>query len=102
MEIYSRLYVGETVKAPDKIIRKLKRHSRLLNAWVITLAPNIDQLELYHTSVLMQRYYRYRNFHVIGIAGNREEAVNLVVTITQECFDRHGNANLKEYLKETE
>lgn len=100
MEWYPRLYVGKSVNNPDKLIHKLKKHSRFLDAFVITLSRNpSDQLEIHKAGYLAQRYYRMHPPYVIGIAGNYEEAVELVRQIAEEAYAAQGNCQLKEYLK---
>lgn len=103
MRVISGPYVGHTFKHSKKFLRKLKKGSELKNAYVITLAPGKDLLEIYECSVLNQPYYRQRfERPVIGIAADYDEAVQLVITITQECLEQKGNCNLKEFLWERE
>lgn len=103
MEIYSRLYVGETVNNLNKVIKRLEKGSPLVRAYVITLAENKhDQLEIYDAKVFVQKHFRYRHFCIVGIAGDYEEAVGLVVRITGECAAARGDYNLKAYLTETD
>jgi hypothetical protein len=67
---------------------------------VITLSKNpIDQLEIYKAGWLSQKYYRDNPPYIIGVAADYEEAVSLIVRITEESFQKLGNCNLKEYLK---
>lgn len=103
MEIYSRLYVGESVNNLNKVIKKLEKGSPLVRAYVITLAENKhDQLEIYDAKVFVQKHFRYRRFCIVGIAGDYEEAVGLIVKITGECAAARGDYNLKAYLTETD
>lgn len=99
MKFYKYLYIGDTVTNPQKIKWKLKRHAGV-QVYVITTAPNADQLEIFHSAYLKQKYYRYHPPIIVGIASNYEEAVQIILKITQECVDATGNCNLKEYLKQ--
>ncbi len=99
MKFYKYLYVGDTVTDPARIRRRLKLHAGV-NAYVIAMAKGPDQLEIYHTGYLKQRYYRAHPPIIVGIASSRQEAVEIVVQITQECLDTTGNCNLREYLKQ--
>ncbi len=99
MKFYKYLYIGDTVTNPAKIKWKLKHHAGV-NVFVITIAPGPDQLEIFHSAYLKQMYYRHHPPIIVGIASNYEEAVGIVVEITQECLDAVGNCNLKEYLKQ--
>ncbi len=99
MKFYRYLYVGDGVKNPQRVKWKLKRHAGV-QVYVIALAPSPDQLEIYHSAYLKQKYYRHHPPIIIGIAASYEEAVDLIVKITQECVEALGNCNLKEYLKQ--
>jgi hypothetical protein len=98
MKFYKKLYIGESIKKPRRVIWKLRTHAGQLNIYVITAAEGSDQLEFYHSAFLKQKYYRKHPPYIIGIAGGREEALKIVEQITVECYERMQTANLKEYL----
>lgn len=99
VKIYPSLYIGKTVNNPDKTISRLKKHSRLLSAYVITLSNNpSDQLEIHSAADLAQKYYRKYPPYVIGIASDYDEAVELVRQIAEESYAAQGDCRLKEYL----
>ncbi len=98
MKFYKYLYIGDTVTNPQKVKWKLKHHAGV-QVYVITVASFPDQLEILHSAYLKQRYYRYHPPIIVGIASNYEEAVQIVMKITQECLEATGNCNLREYLK---
>ncbi len=52
MKFYKNLYIGETIKKPNKIKRKIKHHARQLRVFVIVLAAGDDQLEICHSMIL--------------------------------------------------
>lgn len=100
MELYPRLYVGESVNNPDKLIHKLQKHAKRVNAYVITLSKNpYDQLEIYQAGYLSQKYYKENPPYIIGIASNYEEAVEIIIRIAEETVSVRGDCRLKEYLK---
>lgn len=98
MKFYKYLYVGDTIKNLPKIKWKLKHHAGTF-VYVITIAQGSGQLEIFHSAYLKQRYFRYHPPVIVGIASDYDEAVQLIVQITQECLDKTGACNLKEYLK---
>lgn len=98
---YSELYLGESINAKklDKIKKKLERKPLFANVHLITLAHNpSDQLEIFDSKQLVQRYYEGYIPYVIGIAADYEEAVALLEQIVKECLQERGDCNLKEYL----
>ena len=58
MKFYKHLYIGDTVTNPAKIKRKLKFHAGTM-VYVIAVAQGDDQLEIYHSAYLKQKYFRY-------------------------------------------
>lgn len=100
MKLYPHLYIGDSVKNPDKLIHKLKKHAKHLDAYVLTLSKNEhDQLEIYEAKRLLVKYYRENPPYIIGIAADYREAVSLVEKIAKEAYAAQGNLCLKEYLK---
>lgn len=99
MKFYKYLYIGDTVKNPAKIKRKLKLHAGV-SVFVIAIAHGEDQLEIYHSAYLKQKYYRYHPPIIVGLATDYKEALQIVLKITEECVSLTGNCNLKEYLKQ--
>lgn len=98
MKFYKNLYVGESIKNPRKIKRKLNTNAGLLGIYVITLCDGPDQLEIYSSTVLMQPFYRCAPLYVIGIAGSYEEAVGIVEKIAKQSWHQNGDCDLKKYL----
>ncbi|MCM1252893.1 MAG: hypothetical protein NC321_08725 [Clostridium sp.] len=100
MKFYKNLYIGDTIKEPNKVKRKLKHHAGQLRVFVIILASGSDQLEICHNMLLEQPYYKKKENapYIIGIAGSYEEAVALVCEIAKEAVAQNGDADLKKYL----
>lgn len=100
MKFYKNLYIGDTIKNPDRVKRKIKHHARQLQVFVIMLALGDGQLEICHSMLLRQPFYKKKENepYIIGIAGNYEEAVEIVCKITREAVAQNENADLKQYL----
>ncbi len=98
MKFYKALYIGDTVKEPDKVKKKLKHHEGTF-VYVICIAAGNEQLEIFHSGYLKQKYYRKHPPIIVGIASDYKEAVAIVLQITKECVAITGGCNLKEYLK---
>lgn len=98
MKFYKKLYVGKSIKNPQKVKWKLRRNAGQFQVYVIALASGREQLEIYHCAFLQQKYYKKNPPFIIGIAGSYEEAVEIVMEITQEAVRRLGIPDLKKYL----
>lgn len=98
---HPRLYLGEGIKEKklDKIKKRLETRPILSGVVLITFSRNpSDQLEIFEARQLAQSYYKKYPPYVVGIASDREEAVEMVEQLVRECLDDRGDCALKEYL----
>lgn len=98
MKFYKNLYVGDTIRNPERTRRKLKRYAKLQNVYVITYMAESGRLEIYHNLMLQQRYYRQNPPYVIGIAGSYDEAAQIICRIAEDALRATGKADLIGYL----
>lgn len=98
MKFYKNLYVGDTIKKPGKIKRKLRKYAKLNNVWLIVYLSQNRQLEIYHSLMLQQYYYKENPPYIVGIAGSHKEAVQLICQIAEEAMRGIGSADLITYL----
>ena len=98
---HPKLYLGEGIKRKklDKLKKRLERSPILSGVTLITLSRNpTDQLEIYEARQLQQSYYKKYPPFIVGLAADRQEAVEIVKLIVQECMEKRGDCALKEYL----
>ena len=95
------LYLSEEVKDKEKkIIRAIKRGKLQLNVTVIALPANPNNiLDLYDSKELLQPYYKNAEIHVIGLAGDMDDAKQLVCQIVEEIVQNTGTDYIKEYFE---
>jgi mannitol/fructose-specific phosphotransferase system IIA component len=98
MKFYQHLYVGHSIRKPDRVKKKLKRYAKLPKVYVIAYNSDTKQLEFYHSILLQQWYYKEHAPYIIGIAGNEDEAVELIRQISEEAVSKTGKADLVYYL----
>lgn len=66
--------------------------------FVLTLAHECGQLEIYPAYCLQQPFYRKHPPVVVGLAKEYKEAVALIEQIVEDSLRVTGACNLKEYL----
>ena len=99
MKFYKNLYIGDTVKKPEKAIKKLKRHKMQPSLYVIAYDAETDRLAVYHSLMLSQWYYKENPPGcIVGLANGREEAFDVIEQIARESFAATGQAQLVTYL----
>lgn len=101
LEYYPRLYLSEGINREklEKIKKDLSVRPHKAGVHVLALPVNeSDQLDIYASKYLRQKYYNRRPLYVIGIAEDHESAVGIVEQIARETWAARGDAGLREYL----
>lgn len=98
MRWYSDLYVGPSLQDVQyKIIKKIKQNKRVFDVYLLALpVSNNHLLELIPVSYAGL----YPDLAVIGIAGGKQEAVELTAKIMEEIYIKTGAFDVGAYLKE--
>lgn len=103
MRYYKHLYLAEGIKKKEKIIRKLEKNQLQINIHIITLAQNEkNQLEIYHSMVLLQPNFPHDDFFVVGITKGYEDAIEMVEEITREVYNKTKGADIRSYILKRE
>lgn len=97
---YNRLYIGNNAKRKvNRVIKRLNAGKLVPGTYLITLASNEkDQLDIINAAQLIQPIVYRRCPMVVGIASGYDEAVELVIQITEESLEKTGKADLRKYL----
>ena len=99
MKFYKNLYIGDTVKKPEKAIKKLKRHKKQPRLYVIVYDRDIKRLAIFHSLMLSQWYYKENPPGcIVGLTNGREEAFDVIERIAKEALDTTGEVSLVTYL----
>ncbi len=96
------IYVSDSVAHKKrKILHNLKRNKLQINVYVITL-PLVEGglMEIYPAYILLQNIYKKQDIYVIGLASDKNEAVELVSKITMDCYEKTGGFDVKKYINE--
>lgn len=97
-----RLYFGEGMGPDDleKLKEKLFHRPLLSNVFLLLLPENdSDQIEFISSKYLVQGYYAEHSLKVVGIAGSREDAISLILKMTEDCLSIRRDCKLKEFLE---
>lgn len=104
MKFYCNLYLGETIeKKKNYLIRRLEKGKILLGIYVIVLPlDEKNQMEIFDSGMLMQKYFHREERFVVGIASGFDEALDLTLRITEEVYEETGGADLKTFILDKE
>ena len=107
LQFYRDLYLDSEIKHPEVIKWRLQHNAGSLSLYVITLcdtdpvsgeAPYDGQLQFFHSAFLQQPYVKEHCPMIIGLARGRENAMELVRRIVQECLDTQSDVDLVSFL----
>ncbi|MGN0466283.1 MAG: hypothetical protein ACI4F9_08045 [Lachnospiraceae bacterium] len=109
MILSENFIVGDSIKEklPD-MIDKIKKGKKSYSFYCITEPSNPKNLlDIYCYAFLFGRYYKNFNPKIIALAGSEEEAISLVVKMTQEVnirmqesIEKDFGKQFREYLKQ--
>lgn len=94
---YEDLFLGATVSERKKksVIRKVNKGSLLVNAFVLTLPSNNEnKIDIIDCKELCQKAYPKEGMVIIGIANDKEEAMELSGEILTSLYAACGNFDL--------
>ena len=78
MKFDRHLYVSDSIRNLEKVKWKLRHNAGQITIYIIALAKSDDQLDIFHCSLLQQRFYDKKDLFVVGLAdwhaSKKEEA----------------------------
>lgn len=100
MQFMGSLYVGESISTKEhEIVRKVHNSKVIPNLYLIAFSENPENmLELIPEWEALQKIYPKDMLRIVGIAGNKKEAVKMVQQIIEDSLKCTGNADVREYL----
>lgn len=101
---YDHLYVGEKAKKKRYRLIQAVRDSKLsAGAYVITPAANGNNiLDIYSDAALLSPWNRDKEFHIVGIAADYWEALEVVRQIVDDVYQATGGVRLPDSMKSAE
>lgn len=104
MKFYRYLYLGEGLdRKKKKVLRRLEAGKLNIGLYIITLPrQEKNQLEIYQSSLLLQRDFPKKDLFVVGIVKGYEEALELVEEITKEVYNVTEGADIRSYILKKE
>ncbi len=101
MKFYRRLYVGESIRKVHKVKWKLCVGAGQFRVYLITLSNTTDQLDIFHCAMLKQKQFDRKSLYVVGIAGDKGEAYQLVGKMLADTLAAGMGGDIKRFLLAT-
>ena len=100
MKYYYNLYLDDYVARNKKeIIEKLENNEWQLEVYLIVLSTHIgNQLEIYNSTLLLQKSFRKEELLIVGITKGYNESLEVVEKIMQEVYDNTKGTDMKSYI----
>lgn len=104
MKIYHALYLEDGLESQKhEILEKIKARKWQFDKYLIVLSSNeANQLEFFHSVLLVQKSIRTESLFVVGIAKGYDGAAKLVQEIIQEVMDKTGKTDIRQYVLQSQ
>ena len=94
------LYFGEEIRNGDKIRARLDENKWTPGVYLLTFSENPHHLmEILPALSLKQTWARKLCPVVFGMAGSKEDAIDLACRIIKEVYDKTGDFGIEDYMK---
>lgn len=95
----SRLYIGDKLKKKkDKAIASINNRRMTHNVYCIALPSQPYNLfDIMNANELLFPHYEKSDIKIVGLAGDKEEAISLVQDMIMEVYNNTGDFNVREY-----
>lgn len=103
MRWYKDMYVGYSLlENKNQIIKDIKAGKTMRDKFLLTLPKNdYDTLEIYPSNILLQKWFQKSDdIVVIGVANGREEAMELMQLIVNDCIMNTRQLSVKQFILE--
>ncbi len=98
MKYYRYLYSSDSIKHVDKLKIKLNLRKGIPGVYILAFGSDSKQLEIINSLYLKLNYYRKHPPVVVGICKSYDEAVDMVIKIVNESYQKTGNCSIRDYL----
>lgn len=92
-------YISESIKKPKRVLDQINSGKLKLTYFVITIDEGQEQLNIYPSFVLKQKYYQNLPMEIVGLADNYDNALEMVRVMVEDTLAANGNCNIKDYFK---
>ncbi len=92
--------VGENVRKPEKIKRRLDAGKYVHGIYLLTLSENpANIMDVIPADMLIQKSFCRICPPIIGMAGDKEEALEMVKNLVDEVYRATGAFRITEYIE---
>lgn len=90
--------VGENIKNPERIRRKIESGKAVPEVWLLTLSDNPGNiLEMFPAVLMVQEPFARLCPPIIGMTKGKKAAVQMAVEIITEVYGATGGFDVREY-----
>lgn len=96
-----KLYLGESVEGrKKKVMQSIEEGKVTFAIFCIAYASNPDNLlDIIDANELGFSYYQQKEMYIVGLAGSKREAGELVRTMIEDMYRQTGGFSVRDFLK---
>ncbi len=91
MQIHTNLFVGDGIKKPESMIKKLKKKKLPPKFYFAAFEEGSDRLEIYLSYLFNQKYFKNRELEIVGIFKSEEDAFEYVRALSEISVRKYGD-----------
>lgn len=93
------VYMDETIKENLSVLRHRFKYKKFPGKYYFIILPKgNDRPEIIHSVFLKQPWYKSLDYTIIGIAENKQAALEMLCQLISETYEALGDLNVRRYL----
>jgi len=102
MILLPNCFVDESIKHPDKLVRKLNKGSLIKNYYIVSLNNDTNKLEIISSRMFVQKYFKEREYNVAALLKSKEDAFEYVRCLSQISYEKYDEFDARKILDQVE
>ena len=99
MILMPNCFVDESIKHPDKVIKKLNKGSLIKGYYIVSLNEETGKLEIISSRMFLQKYFKEREYNVSALLKSKEDAFEYIRCISELSYVKFNDFKAREIIE---
>ena len=99
MILMPNCFVDESIKRPDKVIKKLNKGSLIKGYYIVYLNKDTGRLEIISSRMFLQKYFKEREYNVSALLKSKEDAFEYIRCLSEISYGRFNEFDARKIIE---
>ena len=99
MILMPNCFVDESIKHPDKVIKKLNKGSLIKGYYIVSLNKDTGKLEIISSRMFLQKYFKEHEYNVSALLKSKEDAFEYIRCLSELSYEKYDDFKASEIIE---